>query len=487
MNEIAGTIHDQIYYYPEPSLYGEQDNMDFLIPAGLRKVLLAVWAATVVLGLLVIYFLKQKYFGALIIALPTFIGMVLEPTFALSMMMMSITTGAGIGFAQIFSLDRGVGIALAVAFFINYMIARRPLRIRANIIWLLGIYSLYNALDAFLVPYTRMEIIRAMTQLQLFLLLLIVYWIITARKWYGLMWILRAYISAMMGVIALTFLTGAAIRSEELAGHQERYSATLGSAVDANFLAALTGLALLSALYLFIKDKTFRWRILYVTGMGVFAMMMFKIGSRGALLALSVTFALPVLFLRQVVKHMKAILIVVLGFGLIAGAGYFVFKKGLVGEKVQHRLTDVQYAKGSFHTRWLYAMGAVKAGMKYPFGTGYYGWFERSGYDHLPHNDFFFIFGVYGIISAMLYLLFIATMILTIMRMPLCLEKIYLRAVFTFIFVLSMSVTLVMRKFYWIYMGIIIAGADILKNQAQYYYYAASDYYNQQYGNENNP
>ncbi len=478
MNELIGTVAEGTYYYPEPLIYQQQVADDFLIPPGLRKVLLGVWVLIVILGLSCIYFLKQKYLGALLIAMPTFIGMVLEPTFALSMMMMSITTGAGIGFAQIFSLDRGVGIALTVAFFINYMIARRPLHIKNNVIWILGIYSLYNAADAFLVPYTSLEIVRAFTQLQLFLLLLIVYWIMMSRKWYGLMWILRAYVIAMVGVVALAFLTGAAMRSEEIAGHQERYSATLGAAVNSNFLASMTGVAVLSAIYLLVKDKSFRWRVIYFVSMLVLAIMMFKMGSRGALLALGVTFALPVLFLRQVVKHMKVILIVILGFGLILGAGYFAFKRGLIGEKVQQRLTSVEHAKTSFNTRWTYAMAAMKMGMSRPFGTGYYAWPERTGLDHFPHNDFFFILGIYGVVSAMLYVVFIIFMIITIMRMPLCLEKIYLRAVFTFIFVVSMIVTAIMRKYYWIYMGIILAGADILKEQSQYYYYAVSNYYN---------
>lgn len=458
-------------YYPQPALLLQSQSYEIPIPAALRKLLLAVWLGNVALGLLFIYIFKLKLIGAIIIIFPTFIGMVLEPVFALSMMMMSITTGAGIGFAQIFSLDRGVGIALAVAFFINYLITRRPLQLRSKIFWLLGVYTVYNAMDAFFVPFTNLEIIRAFTQVQLYILFVIVYIILVSRKWSAFHWTLRAYVVAMIGVIFLSLLTGAEMKSEEVRGLGGRYAATLGSAIDANHLASLVSLALITALYLFIKDKKLIWRGIYTLVLITCSVMLFKIGSRGAFIALAAALGLPLIFIRQVVKNAGIILLAIIGFGLMAGAGYFVFKKGMVAKKVQSRLTDIEHARTSIKTRWAYAKGAIRSAARYPLGTGYYAWPMRTGLDHLPHNDFFFLLGVYGLPSAMLYIAFVLYLIYVVFKMPNSLEKIYLRAILTFILVMGLSLTIVMKKFYWIFIAYIIAGSELLKEQALMYYY----------------
>jgi len=114
--------------------------------------------------------------------LPTFIGMVLKPTFGLCILMLVLPTGAGIGFNQTFSLDRGVGLALAVSFALNVLITRPGLHIANKAIWVMGLYSIWIFLVSLSGPYLGLELMRAFTQFQLLTLILIVYWILETNS-----------------------------------------------------------------------------------------------------------------------------------------------------------------------------------------------------------------------------------------------------------------------------------------------------------------
>ncbi len=83
---------------------------------------------------------------------------------------------------------------------------------------------------------------------------------------------------------------------------EQRYAATLGEATDANMLASLAAIAFLAAIYLFARDKSMFWRMLYLVAILFLPVMLLKIGSRGALFALMFTMLSPLLFIRQVVR-----------------------------------------------------------------------------------------------------------------------------------------------------------------------------------------
>jgi hypothetical protein len=104
-----------------------------------------------------------------------------------------------------------------------------------------------------------MEVMRAFTQFQLLVLILIVYWILETNYEGTFRWALRSYVLGMLGTIVLAIKTGAAIRAVQET-RDVRFSATLGHAIDANMLAALAALAFLSAIYLFARDRSLFWR-----------------------------------------------------------------------------------------------------------------------------------------------------------------------------------------------------------------------------------
>ncbi len=433
---------------------------DILLPPVINYLLLTIWLVICLIGFGIIFLGNNKIVGATIIVVPTFIGMIIKPTFALCIMMLVLPTGAGVGFKEIFSLNRGVGIALAVSFCINLMITRPRLRIGNKTLWAMAIYTLWICLVSLTGPYLRLEIVRAFTQVQLLVLIFIVYWILDTNYESTFRWGLRSYVIGTLGTIALSFITGAAIRAIEDAPEQ-RYAATLGEATDANMLATLTAMAFLAAIYLFARDKNLFWRLIYLSAILTLPVMLLKIGSRGALVALAFTMFSPLLFVRQVLRKpaLAALLFVVIVVAS-ASSGFIVKSRGLQAG-VTTRLTDMQLAKEALDYRITISKQAAVSATTRPMGTTYYGWFERTGLRHLPHSDFFLALGLYGIPGVFLFLFFIVLIILSVWRIPLGLEKLYARAVLTFLLVMGLNVGQLYQKHFWVFLAFVIASEPI--------------------------
>ncbi|HEC02967.1 MAG TPA: hypothetical protein ENI81_05460, partial [Phycisphaerales bacterium] len=299
-------MHNDYQYeyeiYDDELLYEQSERTsDIQLPPVINGLLFVVWIVICLIGFAVIFLAKNAVAGAVIIAVPTFIGMVIKPTFGLCMLMLVLPTGAGVGFRQAFSLDRGVGLAVAVGFILNLLVTRPRLRVANKALWVMVAYTLWVCLASLAGPYLGYELIRAFTQVQLLALIFIVYWILQTNGEKTFRWASRAYVAGTLGTIALTFITGSAIRSMEDAP-EHRYAATLGEATDANMLASLAAIAFLAAIYLFARDRSLFWRLLYLVAILFLPIMLLKIGSRGALIALAFTMLSPLLFFRQVVR-----------------------------------------------------------------------------------------------------------------------------------------------------------------------------------------
>ena len=446
---------DQIDAEEFPCEPGERTS-DIQLPPVINYLLLAIWLVICLIGFAVMFLAENPVAGAVIVGIPTFIGMVLKPSFGLCILMLVLPTGAGVGYKQDFSLDRGVGIALAVSFALNLMITRPKLRINHKALWVMAIYTLWVCLASLAGPYLRFELVRAFTQVQLLALILIVYWILQTNGEACFRWACRAYVIGTLGTIALAFITGSAIRAIEDTPEQ-RYSATLGETTDANMLASLTAIAFLAAIYLFARDRKLLWRVLYLAAILALPIMMLKIGSRGALIALMFTMLCPLLFIRQVVRR-PALAALLLGVILLASvsAGLLVRSRGLEAG-VAARLTDPYQAREALDYRMMPVKKAVECAVRKPLGTSYYGWFEESGLRILPHSDFFLALGVYGIPAAILFASFVVLIMLAVKRMPLGLEKLYARAILTYLLIMGLNVGQLYQKHYWVFLAFIIA------------------------------
>jgi hypothetical protein len=312
---------------------------DIQLPPLIGGLLLAVWAAICIVGFVVVFLAREPVIGTIFIAVPTFIGMVIKPTFAMCIMMLVLPTGAGVGYAEIFSLDRGVGLAVGASFLLNLLITRPKLQISNKALWVACAYTAWVSLASLGGPYQRLELERGFTQIQMLALVFIVYWIMQTNTIKAFHWTLRAYIVGTIGTVIITFITGAAVRSLE-ADPEQRYAATLGQVTDANMLAGLVAMAFLAAIYMFARDRNIFWRIIYFGAIGFLPLMMMKIGSRGGLVALGVTIISPLVFVRQVMKKPALAVLIVVVVIIAAVSAMFLVREGGLVAPVERRLTD---------------------------------------------------------------------------------------------------------------------------------------------------
>jgi hypothetical protein len=370
--------------------------------------------------------------------------------------MLVLPTGAGVGWQQMFSLDRGVGVAVAVSFFLNVLLTRPGLRMQHKALWVAAALSLWIFFASLAQPYLAMEVRRAFTHFQLLALILIVYWILETNYENTFRWALRSYVIGAVGSMILAIKTGAAIRAMQET-RDVRYAATLGRAIDANMLSALIALAFLSAIYLFARDKSLSWRVVYLVALVFLPVMVIRTGSRGGLVALAFTVLSPLLFVRQVLRRPALVALLLLAILLASvSAGFLIKQQGLETSLVE-RLTDVHRARTALEFRMRAVRNATDAILSWPAGAGYYSWFERTGSQIWPHNDFFFALGVYGIPAAILFAAFVILLMLTVRRTPLTVEKLYARAVLTFLLVMGLNIKQLSAKYYWVFLAFVLA------------------------------
>jgi hypothetical protein len=65
--------------------------------------------------------------------------------------------------------------------------------------------------------------------------------------------------------------------------------------------------------------------------------------------------------------------------------------------------------------------------------------------------------GVYGIPAAVLFAAFVILLMLTVKRTPLTVEKLYARAMLTFLLVMGLNIKQVSAKYYWVFLGFVLA------------------------------
>jgi hypothetical protein len=301
-----------------------------------------------------------------------------------------------------------------------------------------------------------------LTYLQLAALGFIVYWIILTNGPDTLRWALRTYVVGTVGAIVAGKATG--VQVEEFG----RYAATMGRSVDANMFGAFVGLAFLTAIYLLIVEKKLWWRLVLLMSILFLPVVFIKIGSRGTLVALAATFLLPFLFVREVARKPQIILLgmLVVVAGLIA---VWFFESGRetgeVTANVEKRFTDPEEIQGALSYRIMLIKTAVETVFRYPAGTTYIAFFERTGLSHFPHNDLFYTLVIYGFPATTLLVVFYVFWINAVRQMNFSVHKFYARSILIFLLVVSLNIIQISQKGMWTFASIIFAMNLFYKDQ----------------------
>jgi hypothetical protein len=104
------TATEQTVYEEPAYLEAEPTTSDIPFGPAMDKLLVAMWLAISLLGIAVIVVANAPVAGAVIIAIPSFVLMVLKPTFAMCMFMLVLPTGAahkrsGLGVSRRFFVE----------------------------------------------------------------------------------------------------------------------------------------------------------------------------------------------------------------------------------------------------------------------------------------------------------------------------------------------------------------------------------------------
>ena len=432
---------------------------DIQLPSAVNTLLLAVWLVICMVGFFVMLVEKSPVAGTVIIAIPTFIGMIIKPTFALCVFMLVLPTGAGIGIPGVLTLSKGIGIALAISFVLNLLITRPRLCVRNKVLWVLVLYVIWVFFSVIATSQPRAGMIHFFTLVQMVSLVFITYWILETNSVKSFFWVLRAYVIGSLGTIVITFMTGAAMRTMTETAVGERYRATLGRAIDANTLAVLVSMAFLASVYLFARDKSIFWRVIYVIAIVFLPIMVLRTGSRGGLIAFAFTLMSPLLFIKQVSKKPATAFLLLIVIILASGSMAFVVKRRGLAKGVAERIGRTEIIRGGLNYRIMLIKKAIRSGFKKPTGTGQVDWLRRN--KHFPHNDIFYNLSIYGVPAGVLFAIFLIMMMLTVRRTPLGIEKLYARAVLTFLLVMGLGLLQIRHKAFWVFMAVAIAAERI--------------------------
>lgn len=447
MNDVSYDLID--YEYAIDDGLKEKSSHSYALFIGL-------WLLPCSVGAFLIFFLNAKVMGGAIIGFATFVAMIIKPVFGLSFFLLILPTGAGIGVEGVFTLSKMVGLLFGVSFLIHILICSPPLKVQHKALWIYLLYSLWIFLSTFWGVYFEVERNVLLTQLQLLFLVFIVYWITQNSKREEFIWLLRSYVIGVTGMLLYGVLSGHGAMLTQTAEGQ-RYAATIGRGIDANMFAVLVGLGLLTAIYLFFREKKILLKAIYILIIGFLPIMMLQIGSRGGIIAFGASIFMSWLSLKNLIKKPLLVvgLVVIVAVAFVFMTRYF--EKQRMQEKVTERMTDTGMISGALEYRMGISRLAVKTAVEMPQGTSKSGWFVRTDAFSWPHSDFFYCLGVYGFPGAFLFALFTISILMVVFKIPTGLEQIYARSILFFLLVAGLGLTQVWTKHYWTFMVLILA------------------------------
>jgi len=446
--------------YPQKAVFYEGSNIEFgqdartldlQLPKIIGGMFLGLWFLCLLIALVIIG-RGDIFLGVLIVGIPTFIGMVLKPTFALAMVVLVLPIGAGFGVEGILSLDRSIGIALVVSFLLNVMLSRPRFKLSHSFLLIQMASVFWIAMNLLRTPVLSLELTLVFTQIQLLALSLITYWIFQNSNDKTYIWVLRSYVVGTVGSILIGVIKGVSM-TETVSG---RYEGAGEIRMDSNALCVLIGLGVITSLYLLVRDKSLLWRLFYLAAIAYLPIMMIKTGSRGIMLAFIATALSPLLFIRQMGRKPTLYLVLIFAAVIMAGAvRYGIKTQSVEEESITSRYSDVGGAQNAFEYRLSLVKGAIEDVLNNPLGITFGGWLVRR-VRSIVHNNFFHLLSTCGYPGALLYVWLLISALRTIWHIPMSIEKIYARSVVIFLIIAGMDIFTFFDKSFWIFMIVAI-------------------------------
>jgi hypothetical protein len=382
---------------------------------------------------------------AILLGLVTLVGIVWRPVFGLCLTFALLPVGRALGVGEVFSADRAIAILLFIGTAAHLVATRKGLRVRGGPIWTLLGLTVLGGLSFAWATMPSIALGYGFTLGQLLIWVVLINTIVIHEG--SLLWPLRTYVVACLTAVLISVLMGPGVLQNE----RLTFATARGEAVNANTMAALYGLALFTAVYLYCRDprRTLRW--FWGPAVAILTVALVLTGSRATVAAIGVTLLVPLLLLREVLQKPALFAGVLLLLIVVGVMGYLTMEHFASGE-VTYRLTSLQYAEKSFNVRFAFIESAINYVLSHPLGAGAGCFRERHGM--VVHNDLFGWLSDLGFAGVALFTVFAISMLLTVRRMAVGWDKWYARSVVVFQLLVGLAGAWMFAKHYWAFMAV---------------------------------
>jgi hypothetical protein len=430
---------------------------------GIGYFFIPVWLLCCAGGVATAVFGGQLFIGALIAAVPTLLGVVLSPSFALCCIALMLPLGGALTYGGQLTGDRVVGGIATLGILAHQLATGKGIRLRGSPMLPLFLITGWGALSALWSREPLLAVVGAATLVQLCIYGVAV-WNALAYD-HSPIWCFRCYVIGMTGALGHAYLTGT---FEQMArsGQRLTFAATTGTdVVNPNVFAGLLGLAFIVSVYLAMRDPSKWLRVIWISGAALFPGVMILSGSRGALLALGVAVGTSAVNFYSFWRSKLMWIALPLAVLVLAGGAYWSTHSGMLSKKTAERLSSSREIEDALDERVDLIKGGLSAMARNPvLGTGLANFLMVTSAKLVAHNDLVNIGAELGMIGLLFYVWYQWRLFRAFLGTRSPPEKWFMQVAALFIFICSCKGAIFMIKFVWFFT---IAAAAIAHSSRQ--------------------
>jgi hypothetical protein len=398
---------------------------------------IAVWAGCCLTGLALAVWREQVLVGIFIAGVPSLVGMIAKPTFALCCITLMLTMGGSLVYEGIVTGDKVVGGVAALGILVNFLVTGKGISIRGSPLVPLFLIAAWGVASIGWATYPGPALRAALRRVQLVIWGLAVWIALAHGKDY--IWPLRCYAGGMLGVVCQMFFTGSVHRMARAA---ERMTIEVTTAINPADFAVL----------LLLWDPVKWLRPVYLVSAFIFPALMVQTGSRGPLLALGAAMAASVFSFSSFMKSKAMLIGTSLMVVLFAGGTCWSLRSGFVSETSVERLTSSHERGSAAAFRGYLAKTGVQRIMARPLtGTGL-GNYLLVGFDRTTvHTEILFLGTELGIPAVLLYTWYVWKLTAAFLKTKSPPERWFLRTMLIFLVLEACVHVMFFKKIFWFF------------------------------------
>lgn len=420
----------------------------------------AVWVLCCIGGILTATLGGQPILGIALMAVPTAVGVIASPTFALCCIALVLPLSGSINFQGNLTADRVVGGLAALGILFHCKFLGQGLFVRGSPLipmLLLGCWASTSALWA---PEKPLAFIASLTIMQLCIWGLAVWNAVAYRG--NFVWPLRAYAMGMLLVVTRLYLTGGLARIARASGAESRLTigGTNAQDINPNDFATYLAAGFMVAVYLFLRDPSKLLRVIWAGCAFVFPVMMILTGARSCLVGLAAALAVTGLTAYQFLRSRGMMIGVVIAGILLIGGYQFVVRSQYAKTEAVQRIFDSKMRDKSLDYRFVLMQRGIENILSNPIlGTGYKNYTIALRERHVIHNDIMLIGAELGVFGIFLFLYFYWRLMIMSIQTRAPAEKWLLRSMLVFFLITGLAHPVFTLKSFWFFAILAAAAA----------------------------